>query len=153
MSALRPNHGSNPDPIDATMPVLATGHLYSIPSESSSDLTNSLVFTSSKASSGYSCIRLLILFNHSKNSGSLAEFNNSRVSELSCSDPVRVGVAIAYRSVAWYITSVDAMIRIQRKDMIDWHRTKRLGDASLVFNSCGVWCLEVKSLTFAIWPI
>ena len=70
MSALRENQGCFPDPIEATTPVLATGHEYSIPSESSSDLIICLVLCSSNASSGYSWILLLTLLIHPKNSAS-----------------------------------------------------------------------------------
>lgn len=53
MSARSPKTGPEPDPIVATRPVFATGHVYSIPSRSSSDRINSLVFTSWKANSGH----------------------------------------------------------------------------------------------------
>ena len=86
MSALRPNQGWAPDPIEATTPVLAIGHVYSIPSESSSDLMSWLVSNSSKPSSGFSWILLRILTNQSENSGSLAESNSSRLSSLRSED-------------------------------------------------------------------
>lgn len=106
ISALRPNHGCTPDPTEATTPVVATGHRYLIPSESSSNLMSSLVLNSSKATSGYSCILLLTLFNHSKNSDSLAEFNISRVGE--------VGAAIAAHIAAWHEKTVDMVMQRKR---------------------------------------
>jgi len=77
MSALRPILGPSPDPIEATTPVLATGHEYSTPSASSSDRMSSLVSCSSKASSGFWWILLLMLFNQLVNSGSRADFRSS----------------------------------------------------------------------------
>lgn len=89
MSALRAKTGLDPDPIEATIPVLATGQVYSIPSESSSDLMSSLVLYSSNPISGYWWILLLTPIIHSKNSGSLADSNNARVNNWS-SDSVAV---------------------------------------------------------------
>lgn len=88
MSARRANQGWSRecDPTEATRPVLARGHVYSIPSESSSDRMSWLVSNSSKANSGFWWILLRTLLNQSENSASLADSNNSRVNSVS-SDP------------------------------------------------------------------
>ena len=85
MSARRANQGWSRecDPTEATRPVLARGHVYSIPSESSSDRMSWLVSNSSKANSGFWWILLRTLLNQSENSASLADSNNSRVNSVS----------------------------------------------------------------------
>lgn len=69
MSALIATNGGPPVPIQARIPVLANGYLYPIPILSNSSLTNWLVLTSSKASSGFSWIFLLTLLNQLTVSG------------------------------------------------------------------------------------
>ncbi|KAG7028126.1 hypothetical protein SDJN02_09306, partial [Cucurbita argyrosperma subsp. argyrosperma] len=79
ISALRANHGCAPDPMEATIPVLAMGQVKLIPRESSSVRMNSLVSNSWNESSGFSCSFLRDLTNQSKNSGVLADSKSSEV--------------------------------------------------------------------------
>lgn len=113
MSARRANQGCAPEPMEATMPVLATGHVYWTPSQSSSDLMSWLVLTSSKASSGYSWILLRTPLNHSKKLPSFADPNSSWVSSLSSDSALSLSfTAIVIAIVVTHSNTVNIVLNL-----------------------------------------